>query len=224
MGHIAHPRNSSNQIIICAKNYDYVDLEKKKRKMFSFLISEWSSFLQNLNSLYSRMLCVDKVEIGTVVQEKKIFIISSIYHSYFINISPWNFHYSRMLCAKFVWNRPSGSLEDDCQWFFRHSLEKRRGPLFEQTWIPFTQRLFVSSLVEICTLVFEKKTKMWKVNDSADDDDDGQQTNFEQKSSLALSAQVSLKKKENISSLLIHLHEGTCINIQHSIFPFYRSE
>ena len=150
----------------------------------TWILYTWGCFVSN------------KVEIGTVVQEKKIFKISSIYHSYFINISPWNFQYSRMLCAKFGWNRPSGSLEDDCQWIFRHSLEKRRGPLFEQTWIPFTQRLFVSSLVEICTLVFEKKTKMWKVNDSDDDDDDGQQTNFEQKSSLALSAQVSLKKKK----------------------------
>ena len=62
--------------------------------------------------LYTRGCFVsNKVEIGTVVQEEKIFKISSIYHRYFINVSPWNFHYSRMLCAKFGWNRPSSSLK-----------------------------------------------------------------------------------------------------------------
>ena len=45
------------------------------------------------------------------------------------------------------------------------------------------------SLVEIGPVVLEKKTKMWKVydNDDYNDDknnDDGQRTNFDQKSSL----------------------------------------
>ena len=72
-------------------------------------------------------------------------------------------------------------------------LGKERGPSFEQTWIPFTQRWFVFSLVEIDPVVLEKKMKMWKVNDNDndDDDDDGQRTNFDQKSSLEPSAQVS---------------------------------
>ena len=67
-------------------------------------------------------------------------------------------------------------------------LAKGRAPLFEQTWIPFTQGCFVPSLVEIGPVVLEKKMKMWKVYDNDDDDndnddnDDGQRTNFDQKS------------------------------------------
>ena len=44
-----------------------------------------------------------------------------------------------------------------------------------------------ASLVEIGPVALEKK--MWKVYD--DNDDDGQRTNFDQKSSLEPSAQVS---------------------------------
>ena len=46
------------------------------------------------------------------------------------------------------------------------------------------------SLVEIGPVVLEKKMKMGKVYDN-DDNDDGQRTNFDQKSSLEPSAQVS---------------------------------
>ena len=68
-----------------------------------------------------------------------------------------------------------------------------QGPSFVQTWMPFTQEFTVPRLVEIGPVVLEKM-KMWKVyaNDKDDDnDDDGQWTNFGQKSSLAPSAQVS---------------------------------
>ena len=44
------------------------------------------------------------------------------------------------------------------------------------------------SLVEIGPVVLEKKMKMWKVYDNAKDkydNDDGQRTNFDQKSSIA---------------------------------------
>ena len=67
-------------------------------------------------------------------------------------------------------------------------------------WIPLTQRCFLSSLVEIGPVVLEKKIKMWKVydnnansddEDNNDDNDDRQRTNFDQKSSLEPSAQVS---------------------------------
>ena len=56
--------------------------------------------------------------------------------------------------------------------------------------------MLVPSLVEIGSVVLEKKMKMWKVYDNDDnednnDDDDGQQTNFDQKSSLQSSAQGS---------------------------------
>ena len=65
-------------------------------------------------------------------------------------------------------------------------LRKGRGPSFEQTLIYFTQGYFVPSFVENGLLVLEEK-KMWKVYDNYDDDandDDEQQTNFDQKSSL----------------------------------------
>ena len=60
------------------------------------------------------------------------------------------------------------------------NLGKGRDPSFEQTWIPFTHGCFESSLVEIGQVVLEtKKKKMWNVYD---DYDDGQRTNFDQKS------------------------------------------
>ena len=58
---------------------------------------------------------------------------------------------------------------------------KGRGPSFEQIWIPFSEGCFVTSLVEIGSVVLEMKMKMWKVYNN---DDDGQ-------SSLSPSAQVS---------------------------------
>ena len=66
------------------------------------------------------------------------------------------------------------------KWFF-----------FEQTWIPFTQGCIVPSLVEIGSVVLEKKMKMWKVYDNDNDKDDRQWTNFDKNSSLEPSAQVS---------------------------------
>ena len=42
-------------------------------------------------------------------------------------------------------------------------LWKGQSSSFEQFWIPFTQRWFVPSLVEIDPVVLEKKMKMWKV-------------------------------------------------------------
>ena len=47
------------------------------------------------------------------------------------------------------------------------------------------------SFVEIGPVVLEKKMKMLKVYDNDDNDNDRQWTNFDQKSSLEPSAQVS---------------------------------
>ena len=58
---------------------------------------------------------------------------------------------------------------------------------------PFTQECFVPSLVEIGPVVLEKM-KMWKVynaNDNDDNNNEGQRTNFDQKSSREPLAQVS---------------------------------
>ena len=69
-----------------------------------------------------------------------------------------------MICAKFGWNWASGSGEEDIfnlsvyiQYFVIISPRKKEGPLFKQTWIPSTQRWFVSSLVEIGPVVLKKK-------------------------------------------------------------------
>ena len=73
-----------------------------------------------------------------------------------------NLLHPRIFCAKFRSNWPNGSGEEDfiCQNIFRISqlspLGKRKGHSIKQTWIPFTKRWFVPSLVEIGTVVLVK--------------------------------------------------------------------
>ena len=69
-----------------------------------------------------------------------------------------------MPCAKIGWNSSCGSGEKDFQilltifrYFVTFSLRKEQGPLFEQTWIPFTQGCFEPSLVEISSVILAKK-------------------------------------------------------------------
>ena len=65
----------------------------------------------------------------------------------------------RLIFSQWLWRR----------FFFNSAISlssalgKGRGPWFEQTCIPFTQRCFVPSLVEIGRVVLEKKTKRLKV-------------------------------------------------------------
>ena len=71
-------------------------------------------------------------------------------------------------------------------------IERRKNPLFslwELNGSSFEQAqgCIVPSLVEIGPVVLEKMMKMWKVYDN----EDRQRTNFDQKSSLQPSAQVS---------------------------------
>ena len=56
---------------------------------------------------------------------------------------------------------------------------------------PLTQGCFVPSLVEIGAVVLEEKMKMWKVYANKDNENNGQQINLDQKSSLEPLAQVS---------------------------------
>ena len=86
----------------------------------------------------------------------------------------------RMLCAKFGWNWPSSSGEEDfliSSMYFRYFLIispwKRAGPFIWTNLIPFTQECFVPSLVEIGPVVLEKKMKMWKVYRQTDRRTDG---------------------------------------------------
>ena len=76
-----------------------------------------------------------------------------------------------MLCAKFGWNWPSGSGDEDFKYLeykitisILSPLGERRGPSFEQTWIPSTQGCFVTCLVEIGPVDLEKKSKIGKVH------------------------------------------------------------
>ena len=77
-----------------------------------------------------------------------------------------------MFCAKFGRNWLSSSGEKKLIWSTKYFLllwnflllEKGMAlNLFEETWIPFTQGLYVLSLVEIGMVVLEKRMKMWKV-------------------------------------------------------------
>ena len=81
------------------------------------------------------------------------------------NLNP---HHSRMLCAKFVWNWPGGSGEEDILNFvnvfslsrnYFHSV-KERGPWFEQTWISLT--LPCAKFGWNSPVILEKKMKMLK--------------------------------------------------------------
>ena len=104
-----------------------------------------------------------------------------------------------MHCAKFGWNWRSGSGWEDFKissnvFLLFGNYLPGVGSSFEKNWIPFTQGYFVPSLVEIGPVGLEKKMKMLKVygNDNNDDkNNDGQRANFDQKSSLEPSAQVS---------------------------------
>ena len=107
----------------------------------------------NLNPLHPRIHFESLVEIGPLVQEKKIFKFRQ--------------------CIDILWLSP---------------VENGWGPLFEHSWIPFTQRWIVSSLVELVQRLLRKR---WKYYDHDNDNDDGQRTNLIQKSSLEPSAQVS---------------------------------
>ena len=81
---------------------------------------------------------------------------------------------------------------------------KKGGSSFEQIWIPFTQGYFVPSLVEIDPVVLEKKMKIWKVY--ANDYDDEQTINFDRKSLLEPSAQVSLKLYFVLHDIVLHAY------------------
>ena len=79
---------------------------------------------RNLNPLHPRMLLAKFGWNWPGGSGEEDFLISSMYFRYFVIISPWkrlgpfiwrnlNPLHTRMLCAKFGWNWPSGSGEED---------------------------------------------------------------------------------------------------------------
>ena len=96
-------------------------------------------------------------------RSKTLYIILMRIYWFFIWTNLYPLHQG-MLCAKIGCNWLSGSGEEDfliSSMYFRYfviiSPWKGWGPSFEQTYIPFTKGSFVSSLVEIGSVVLEKK-------------------------------------------------------------------
>ena len=98
-------------------HYHYFIIISPLKRAGPFIWKTWIPFTQGC-------FVPSLVEIGPVVLEKKILTFSSMYFHYFIIISPWkkagpfiwtnlNPLHLRMLCAKFSWNWPSGSGEED---------------------------------------------------------------------------------------------------------------
>ena len=142
-------------------------------------------------------------------EEKKTIINFIIIYCYFIwrNLNP---PHPWMLCAKIGWNWLCGSGEENfliSSMYFRYfiiiSLCKRAGPFIEQTWIPFTQGYFLPSLVEIGPVVLEKKMKIYRQTDGRTN---RRRMTGDQKSSLELLSQVSLK---TINRLIDHNCQGS---------------
>ena len=92
------------------------------------IISPWKRagpfIWRNLNPLHPRMLCAKFGWNWLSGSGEEDFLVSSMYFHYFVIISPWrrtgpfiwtnlNALYPRMLCAKFGWNWPGGSGEED---------------------------------------------------------------------------------------------------------------
>jgi hypothetical protein len=106
------------------------------------------------------------VRIWTVLEIIGHFLFTTSYGGGMI-VTNLLFHYIRMLSCKFQLFWPSSSLEEIFKMayqpqlyiFWLPPLWNGPNPLFEQTWIPFTQKWFVLSLTlfEIVQLVLEKK-------------------------------------------------------------------
>ena len=87
------------------------------------IISPWTRvrpfIWTKLNRLHPTMHCASLVEIGPVVLEKKIFKISSMYNylplekGRALHLNKLDSLQPRILCAKFGWNWPSGSREEE---------------------------------------------------------------------------------------------------------------
>ena len=117
--HIAHLRKQFKSI----NTYDY-SLTLIKRKKNTFMRINWFFIWRNLNPFHPRMFCAKFGGNWLCGSGEEDFLISSMYFRYFVIISPckragpfiWtnlNPLYPRMLCAKFGWNWPSGSGEED---------------------------------------------------------------------------------------------------------------
>ena len=130
--------------------------------------------------------------------------------------------------AQWFWRR---TIFEISSLYFRYltiiSPWKRRGPLFKQTWILFTQGYFVSSLVEIGPVVLEKKMKIWKVYRQTDGRTDRQTDNGWQvirKSHLSFKVRWAKNRTDGLTDWLKDrsktLYPKNIINIIKSWYQF----
>ena len=99
-----------------------------------------------------------------------------------LQLKKLEFIHPRMCCVKFGWNWASGSGEYLLLMYFCYFLHD---PSFEQTWIPYSQGCFVSSLIEIGPVFLEKKLKVSKVYREMDGTMDWQTNKLSEKLTLA---------------------------------------
>ena len=162
MDHIAHLRKHK------------VDWKENKPIIYCMRI-KWFSNWTNLISLHPRMLlCQIWLKSAQRFWRRSLLYFVNIF-LLLNNYPPWkkggalllnklDSHHPRMLCAKFGWNWRNGLGEEDFWFLFMYFcdfviifLGKGRGPSFEQTWIPFSQKCTVLSLVEICQLFWRRR-------------------------------------------------------------------
>ena len=143
----------------------------RRKTIFIFMRIKWFFFEQNWYPSPKGALCQVWLKLAPW---RRNFLIS-IYLRYFVIISPWkrvgplywtnlNLLHPRIHCAKFGWNWLSSSWEEDfliSSVYFRYfliiSLWKRVWPFIWTKLNPLHPGCFVPSLVEIGSVVLEKK-------------------------------------------------------------------
>ena len=169
MGHIAHLRKQFKSV----NTYDYHKVDRKEIKenkpIIYYMRIKWFSNWTNLISITQGCFSA-KFGWNRHSGSGEKSLLYFVYIFLLLNkYPPWkkggalllnklDSHHPRMVCAKFGWNWRNGLGEDFwlllmyfCD-FVIIFFGKGRGPSFEQTWIPFSQKCIVLSLVEICQL------------------------------------------------------------------------
>ena len=168
------PSGSGEDFLISSTYFRYFVIISPWKRAGSFI---WT----NLNPLHPRMLCAKFGWNWPSGSGEEDILISSMYFRYFEIISPWkragsfiwtnlNPLHPRMFCAKFNWNWPSGSEEEEfliSSMYFRYfviiSPWKRVGPFIRKNWVPFNKGCIVPRLAEIGPVVLEKNTCIFKI-------------------------------------------------------------
>ena len=106
----------------------------------------------HLNPIHPRMFCAKFGWNWLSGSGEEDCLIASMYVRYFVIISPWkraqlfiltnsNYLHLRMLCAKFFWNSPSGSGEDENVKNLRQQQRRRIRKAHLRLWIRWTKKM-----------------------------------------------------------------------------------